>query len=261
MGHLQDDLLGFGAYTFGRTTARLAGLTEDELFWEPAAWCWTVRPIGERWQSDGSAFPPSVPVVTTIAWRLHHLVDIYGSTRNARWLGADVPDELPEPTGTVAGELERLDAAFARWTAALEACDEASLATKLGPIAEQYAEETRTAFVLHQLEEAVHHAAEIAVLRDLYRARSVEPPTMATVAEAAANSCWARVVELAEAGADVNGPGMSPLHLAVAVGATDVVRVLLAHGADTTAKDPQYQSTPTEWAAFFHRDEIAALLS
>jgi uncharacterized damage-inducible protein DinB len=261
MGHLHEVLIGLSEYTYGRTRGRLAGLTDDELFWEPAAWCWTVRPIGDGRQTDGSAFPPAVPAFTTIAWRLNHLVDIYGSTRNPTWLGVDVPDALRGPTGTVAGELERLDEAHDRWKSTLDALDDTSLEIKLGPIAEQYAEETRAAFVLHQLDEAIHHGAEIGVLRDLYLARTAEPPALDTVADAAANSCWARVVELAEAGADVNGTGMTPLHLAVAVGATDVVKVLLAHGADTTAKDPQYDATPKVWAEFFHQDEIAALLS
>jgi hypothetical protein len=260
MGHLHGDLLGVSAYTFGRTRERLADLTDDELFWEPAEWCWSVRRIGDAWQTDGSAFPPSAPVVTTIAWRLNHVIDIYGDTRNPRWLGAPVPDEMRGPTGSVDGELARLDEAWDRWKAALDATDEASLATELGPIGEQYAEETRTAFVLHQLDEAIHHAAEIGVLRDLYRARTVAPPAMDTVADAAANSCWARVVELAEQGADVNGPGFTPLHLATAVGATEVVKVLLAHGADTAARDPQYDATPKQWAEFFHRDDLAAIL-
>jgi hypothetical protein len=261
MGHLHEVLIGLSEYTYGRTRERLAGLTDDELLWEPVPWCWSVRPIGDAWQTDGSAFPPSAPVFSNIAWRLNHLVDIYGSTRNPRWLGVSVPDELRGPTGTVDGELARLDEAHDRWKATLDATDDASLETKLGPIGEQYAEETRAAFVLHQLDEAIHHGAEIGVLRDLYRARTIDPPTMDTVADAAANSCWARVVELAEAGADVNGPGMTPLHLAVAVGATEVVEVLLAHGADATAKDPQYDATPKAWAEFFHQDEIAALFS
>lgn len=261
MGQQQQDLLGLSEYTFGRTRERLAGLTEDELFWEPATWCWSIRRIGDRWQSDGSAFPPAAPVITTIAWRLAHLVDVYGSTRNPTWLGTPVPDELRGPTGTVAGELERLDAGFARWKAALEATDDDVLAATLGSVGGQYADGTKAAFVLHQLDEAIHHGAEIGVLRDLYRARTIEPPRLDTVADAATSSMWARVVELAEQGADVNGPGMSPLHLAVAVGATDVVKVLLAHDADTTATDPQYGATPKGWADFFGNAELAALLS
>lgn len=258
---VQSDLIGCSEYTFGRTRKRLEGLSDAELFWEPVVWCWSVRQIGDVWQSDGSGFPPTVPVFTTLAWRLHHVVDIYGSVRNARWLGLDEPARMRGPTGTVAGELDRLDEGYARWRACLDALDEESLAIKLGPIAEQYAEETRAAFVLHQLEEAIHHAAEIALLRDLYRAQSLAPPAMDTVADAAANSRWDRVVELAEAGADVNGDGMTPLHLATAVGAVEVVRVLLDHGADTSAKDPQYQATPLVWAQFFGQDELVSLLS
>jgi hypothetical protein len=261
MGWVKEDLVALSEYTFGRTRERLAGLTDDELLWEPVEWCWSVRRIGDTWQMDGSAFPPTVPVVTTIAWRLSHLVDVYGDGRNPRWLGVDEPEPMPGPTGTVAGELDRLDAGFARWRAALGATDDDVLATTMGPIAGQYADYTKASFVHHQLDEAIHHGTEIGVLRDLYRTRSTKPPALDTVADAAANSMWARVVELAEEGADVNGTGMTPLHLATAVGATEVVRVLLAHGADTTARDPEYDATPKEWAEFFHETEVLALFS
>jgi hypothetical protein len=261
MGHLQRDLLAHSDYTFGRTKDRLDGLTDEEWAWEPADWCWSVRRVGDGWRADGSAFPPSVTPITTISWRLAHLIDNYAAIRNWTWLGLDSPGPAAGCSGTAAGEIARLEDAYARWRGALVQADDASLASRLGPIAGEYAEGTRASFVLHELDEVIHHAAEIGVLRDLYRARTIERPALDTVAAAAANSCWARVVELAESGADVNGPGMTPLHLAVAVGATEVVQVLLAHGADTTARDPEYDATAQEWAEFFHQTELAALLS
>ena len=40
---------------------------------------------------------------------------------------------------------------------------------KLGPVAGQYADQTRAAYVLHMLDEFIHHGAEVALLRDMWR--------------------------------------------------------------------------------------------
>jgi hypothetical protein len=40
----------------------------------------------------------------------------------------------------------------------------------MGAVAGPYVDSTRAAFVLHELDELIHHAAEVAALRDLYRA-------------------------------------------------------------------------------------------
>ena len=54
---------------------RLAGLTDEELLWEAAPVCWTVRlvdgrptPDVEAWPPDGEPAPPR-----TLAWTLGHL--------------------------------------------------------------------------------------------------------------------------------------------------------------------------------------------
>jgi hypothetical protein len=39
-----------------------------------------------------------------------------------------------------------------------------------------------------------------------------------------------------------------------------VVEVLLDHGADPTATDPDFRATPQQWAEFLHRDAVADLL-
>jgi hypothetical protein len=50
---------------------RLDGLTDDEYFWEPVPDCWTLHPDG----SIDFAYPPPQPEpVTTIAWRLAHVI-------------------------------------------------------------------------------------------------------------------------------------------------------------------------------------------
>src|SRR5215471_6508881 len=79
---------------------RLDGLTDDEYFWEPVAGCWSIRPRAEAagpapggdYTAD-FAFPePDPPPVTTIAWRLAHIiVGVFGA-RNAGHFGGPPVD-------------------------------------------------------------------------------------------------------------------------------------------------------------------------
>jgi len=65
-----------------RTRERLAGLTDEEYFWEPAPGCWSVRQRGDgRWAVDQAMPGPDPAPLTTIAWRLWHLIDMYGENR------------------------------------------------------------------------------------------------------------------------------------------------------------------------------------
>ncbi|MBO0776643.1 MAG: DinB family protein, partial [Actinobacteria bacterium] len=77
---------------------RLAGLTDAEYFWEPVAGCWSIRPRGEgsapAQAGTGDftfefAFPePDPPPVTTIAWRLAHvIVGVFGMRSAAHFGG------------------------------------------------------------------------------------------------------------------------------------------------------------------------------
>jgi hypothetical protein len=261
MGHLQRELLVLSDFTFERTRARLEGLTDDEWLWEPAPWCWSVRRVGDEWVGDGTVFPGAVPAFTTIAWRLDHLIWCYGAPRNASWVGSTLRSPLGPLTGTAREELARLDVAHAFWREVVSSIDEDALAVAIGPIGQQYAAESRLAFVLHMLDEVIHHGAEIGVLRDLHRSASMAPPALDTVADAAANGRWDVVVDLCEAGATWDAvDGFTPLHRAVAAGQAQAVRALLARGADTAARDPQYGETPAGWARYFGREELVPLL-
>src|SRR4051794_27161378 len=61
---------------------RLDGLTDEQYFWEPVPDCWSIRPRGDRADAPGTgeftidwAFPAPDPApVTTIAWRLAHII-------------------------------------------------------------------------------------------------------------------------------------------------------------------------------------------
>ena len=267
MGWVLDDLLSTSEYTYERTLARVEGLTDEEMAWEPVPWCWSIRAVdgGPEGRYDGSAFPPSEPPFTTIGWRLTHVADNYGEDRNARWLGLpedsfDLP-AMPPITTSAAGAIQRLRVGFDRWRTVLGACDEDALGTPLGPIAGQWATSTRFAFILHELDEVIHHGAEIGVVRDLYRSQGIEPPGMTTVADAAANGRWDLVVAMASNGEDVTGGAFSALLLAISTSNIDIVRLLVEKGADLTATDAQFSMTPLQWAEWFKNEDAITLLS
>jgi len=73
--------------------------------------------------------------------------------------------------GTAAAALEQLDDAYARWTAGVHGLDAAALARPCGPSEGPFADYPIAALVLHINREVIHHGAEVALLRDLYRAR------------------------------------------------------------------------------------------
>jgi hypothetical protein len=148
-----------------------------------------------------------------------------------------------------------------------------------------YADRTRAAYVLHMLDEFIHHGAEIALLRDLWRWQRTtiadDPrvervirgdPTVLdelgdedlsadVVDDAARYGRWDLVVGLVQRGAPVPRTGRTPLHLAAGAGELDVVKSLVAHGADPTVTDPDFQATPRQWAAFLRHRAVADYLA
>jgi hypothetical protein len=178
MTDLTHELQALSDHVWRRTRARLEGLTDEEYFWEPAPDCWTIhRGDDGRWVWDPPQ-PMTNPPFTTIAWRLWHLVDLYGEDRAPKWLdlppqgpaiGLDDPDGTPPATALDA--LALLDRAHDRWDAHLALVDEDRLAVLIGPVGGRWADHTRAAYVLHMLDEFVHHGAEMATLRDLWWAQ------------------------------------------------------------------------------------------
>jgi DinB superfamily len=171
---------------------RLDGLTDDEYFWEPVPGCWSIRPRAQATtplaMGPGEfvldyALPPHDPEpVTTIAWRLAHvIVGVFNSRTAAHFEG---PEARPSATGwrartdwatwdyatTAAEALQQLDAAYAAWITGVRGLGADGLARPCGP-AEPFPEASMAALVLHIHREVIHHGAEIALLRDLYRAK------------------------------------------------------------------------------------------
>ncbi len=160
---------------------RLDGLGDDEYFWEPAAECWNVRPRGQSnapiaagsggFTIDFAMPEPDPPPVTTIAWRLAHvIVGVLGMRVAAHFGGPPMDYGSFAYAGTSAEALSQLDQHYADWIDGVRGLGAEGLARPCGPAEGPFAECSMAALVLHINREVIHHGAEIALLRDLYRA-------------------------------------------------------------------------------------------
>jgi hypothetical protein len=164
---------------------RLSGLADDEYFWEPVPGCWSVRPRSEVSGVKGDDilgsgdfvleyyYPePEVPPVTTIAWRLAHVIVGCLGMRSASHFGGPAMDwESFGYAETAAEALAQLDEGYARWIEGVRGLGADGLARPCGPAEGPYSESPLSELVLHINREVIHHGAEIALLRDLYRAK------------------------------------------------------------------------------------------
>lgn len=169
-----------------RLVTRLEGMTDAEYLWEPVPGCWSVRPAADgSWRADlgptGTTWTDATPPpLTTIAWRMWHLgaspspawpPDRALSPRAfaAAWFGQPRPDGAPG-IGTAG---EAIDAFERHWTAVghtVATYAEAELRQPIGAVGGPFREGSILGLVLHVADELTHHAAEVALLRDLYRA-------------------------------------------------------------------------------------------
>lgn len=121
------------------------------------------------------AFPPPDPEpVTTIAWRLAHIIVAVFAIRNATHFGGPPADYTTWQYAATADEaLAQLDAAHAAWIAGVRGLGADGLAYCAGDQEADgaYADAPMAELILHIHREAIHHGAEISLLRDLYRWR------------------------------------------------------------------------------------------
>jgi hypothetical protein len=125
----------------GLLRPRFEGLGDEEYLWEPVPGCWSVRP-------DGAG----------------------GFTRDDAAPGEPRPEALAQ-----------LDEAYERWTKGVRSLDEAGLARRCGQAERLYPDAPLASLILHINRETIlpqalaawgdPQGAEIALLRDLYRAR------------------------------------------------------------------------------------------
>lgn len=274
-------MIDLAEYAFQRLRTRLVGLSDDEYAWEPVEGCWRAA----DWQ-DGVWPTP----FTTLAWRLTHVINNLNDPRYATYFGLTPRgDATRQPPTSAEAALRRLDEGWTTTRSYLDDLDERTLTTTLGPVAGPWADYDRGGFVLHMLDELIHHGAEIALLRDLYRAnqsldavievlltgdraaidvldpalvarvRSVHPDLLLHAVATGRNDA---IDPLVERGFPTAMPDQtSALHHAAGGGNREAVDRLLAAGADPRLRDAMYGATPAEWATYFGHGELARHLT
>ena len=161
---------------------RLDGLTDEEYLWEPVPGSWSLRPRsdattamaagGGDWVADFEFPEPTPAPITTIAWRLGHvIVGVFG-TRNAfHFDGPPMDYTTVAWPQTADAALALLDEVFDGWITGVRSMPAQRWRSPIGPAEGEWAEFSYEELVLHIHREAIHHLAEIALLRDLYAHR------------------------------------------------------------------------------------------
>ena len=158
---------------------RLDGLTDDEYLWEPVPGCWNLRRRADArtsWAAGGGEMvvdfelpEPTPPPFTTIAWRLAHVTVVFDERLGRHFGGPPVDRATAIYPPTAVGALDELDRAYGSWIAAVGGLDDDALARPVGP-SEPFPDAPMAALVLHVHREAIHHLAEVLLLRDLHGA-------------------------------------------------------------------------------------------
>ena len=165
------------------TRDRLTGLTDDEYFWEPAPGAWSVRRPGEstapeplgpgEWLLDWGRRPDPEPV-TTIAWRLGHLISMFHGRYDWTFGTRSIPlDRDTDFSPSADGALAQLWAAAERWGTGVAGLTDEQLDTVgFGQWPGGLDPKLPIISIVWWLNrEFIHHAAEVALLRDLHARR------------------------------------------------------------------------------------------
>jgi DinB superfamily len=157
-------------------------LGDEEYLWEAVTNTWNLHPRGQgRTEPEYGggelvidfAHPEPVPApVTTIAWRLAHVVvGVLGARVASHFGGPPMDYQTHHYAATAAGALQQLDEVYLAWREGVTALGDEGLARPCGAAEGPFAAYPMAALVLHVNREVLHHGAEIALLRDLYANR------------------------------------------------------------------------------------------
>ncbi|ETA71006.1 DinB family protein [Actinospica robiniae] len=164
-----EELVALLEYAHQRFDHRIDGLEEREYLWEPAPGCWSVREGDDGVERvDLEPGQPEPAPLTTIAWRLWHITDCLRSYTDR--LFEDKDGGGREWTTSPAAATALVDSEWDRFVGHVKKLDQAGLERPIGPNFGPYADDSVHALVLHAADEVIHHAAEVALLRDLYQA-------------------------------------------------------------------------------------------
>jgi DinB superfamily len=119
-----DDILSQFDLVWSLADLHLSALDEDDVLWQPAALCWTVRPDSSGvWRPDWADAEPDPVPVPTIGWLTWH-IDWWWST-TIDHLTAATPRDRTDITwpGSGAAAESRLRELASRWREILMTAD------------------------------------------------------------------------------------------------------------------------------------------
>ena len=153
---------------FGQLIDRLDGLTTSEYLWEPVAETWSVRAnVGAVPLVDGAGERDVDPApVTTIAWRLWYIAIDCFDDYTRRFHG----DTADASTVWTLDADEAIEILTEKWAAYRSTVANRDWWEELGGGWDHWSRHCTADMAMHASNEIVHHAAEVALLRDLYRA-------------------------------------------------------------------------------------------
>lgn len=158
---------------------RLDGLTDEEYFWQPVPGCWTLSRRGDstapmsigtgEFTMDYARPPHDREPVTTIAWRLAHLIDVFGPPTAPHFDRSRTDQPTIDYPGTADAALRLLDDGHDAWVRDVRALGVGGLARPQGTLSPPaYAHAPMARLILYTHLEIIHHGAEVCLLRDLY---------------------------------------------------------------------------------------------
>ena len=107
--------------------------------------------------------------MTTIAWRLAHLIVGFAEMNGTYFGGPPTGVASFDYAGTAEEALRQLDDAHHEWVQGVRSLGDAGLARPQGPTApSEFSDAPMVRLVLYAGVEVFHHGAEICLLRDLY---------------------------------------------------------------------------------------------
>src|SRR5215210_8957961 len=153
-----------------RLRERCRGLTDQEFFWEPVADCWNIRTDGQHvggWSYEYEFAPADPAPLTTIGWRLVHLAAgnrIYWNHAFGDGTLTFLDLVVPHTADSALSAWRESRLPITTWLSEASDTDLAEPRPSHLPSRQEAAgDQVRTL-----VDEQVHHAAEIALLRDLF---------------------------------------------------------------------------------------------
>ena len=151
---------------------RLEGLVDEEYLWEPVDGAWNVRPRSNgRFGMDWEEPEPDPAPFTTIAWRVSHIGHVLAERANYHFGDRSYPETQDvDCPGDTSSAMDFLTRSYEAWAGGVGSLTDAELGERReGPPNTLDGSFPFAEVILHVNREVIHHGAEVAVLRDLYR--------------------------------------------------------------------------------------------